>query len=170
MQGAQQFFPCSVSLSMRHGTMTTGRKTSGFPYGFLTELRPGTHLKAARYSVSPMGGSRPPVKAMLTLKPTPGPVPTCGHKEEAYVGTRGTRPSGAQVYPGSPCAVTHGPGLLMAVTVFPWVAQAFVDPKPEGTRRPPVSPSGTPEDCHMVPWLCTDRATGLCLWVDRECV
>lgn len=41
----------------------------------------GTHLKAARYSASPMGGSRPPVKAMLTLKPTPGPVPTCGHKE-----------------------------------------------------------------------------------------
>jgi hypothetical protein len=41
----------------------------------------GTHLKAAKYSVSPMGGSRPPVKAMLTLKPTPGPVPTYGQKE-----------------------------------------------------------------------------------------
>lgn len=37
-----------------------------------------SYLKAAKYSASPMGGSRPPVKAMLTLKPTPGPVPTCG--------------------------------------------------------------------------------------------
>lgn len=36
-----------------------------------------THRKAARYSASPIGGSRPPVKAMLTLKPTPGPAPTC---------------------------------------------------------------------------------------------
>ena len=41
------------------------------------EARTLPHLKAARYSASPMGGSRPPVKAMLTLKPTPGPVPTC---------------------------------------------------------------------------------------------
>lgn len=39
-----------------------------------------THLKAARYSASPIGGSRPPVKAMLTLKPTPGPVPTCAEE------------------------------------------------------------------------------------------
>lgn len=35
------------------------------------------YLKAARYSASPMGGSRPPVKATLTLNPTPGPLPTC---------------------------------------------------------------------------------------------
>lgn len=41
------------------------------------------HLKAARYSASPMGGSRPPVKAMLTLKPTPGPVPTCMEERNA---------------------------------------------------------------------------------------
>lgn len=34
------------------------------------------YLKAVKYSVSPIGGSRPPVKAMLTLKPTPAPVPT----------------------------------------------------------------------------------------------
>lgn len=41
------------------------------------------HLKAARYSASPMGGSRPPVKAMLTLKPTPAPVPTCREERHA---------------------------------------------------------------------------------------
>lgn len=35
------------------------------------------YLKAARYSASPMGGSKPPVKATLTLNPTPGPLPTC---------------------------------------------------------------------------------------------
>lgn len=35
-----------------------------------------THLNAVRYSTSPIGGSTPPVQAMLTLKPTPGPAPT----------------------------------------------------------------------------------------------
>lgn len=34
------------------------------------------YLNAARYSASPMGGSSPPVKAMLTLKPSPAAVPT----------------------------------------------------------------------------------------------
>jgi len=38
------------------------------------------YLKAARYSTSPMGGSRPPVKATLTVNPTPGPLPTCRQK------------------------------------------------------------------------------------------
>lgn len=36
-----------------------------------------TLLKAARYSASPIGGFRPPEKAMLTLKPYPSPSPTC---------------------------------------------------------------------------------------------
>lgn len=35
-----------------------------------------SHLNAVRYSTSPIGGSTPPVQAMLTLKPTPGPTPT----------------------------------------------------------------------------------------------
>lgn len=34
------------------------------------------HLKAVRYSTSPMGGSTPPVHATLTLYPMPGPPPT----------------------------------------------------------------------------------------------
>lgn len=34
------------------------------------------HLKAVRYSTSPMGGSTPPVHATFTLYPTPGPPPT----------------------------------------------------------------------------------------------
>ena len=34
------------------------------------------YLNAARYSASPMGGSSPPVHAMLTLKPSPAPEPT----------------------------------------------------------------------------------------------
>lgn len=35
-----------------------------------------TYLKAARYSGSPIGGSRPPAQATLTLKPSPLPAPT----------------------------------------------------------------------------------------------
>lgn len=37
-----------------------------------------TDLKAARYSGSPIGGSRPPAQATLTLKPSPLPAPTWG--------------------------------------------------------------------------------------------
>lgn len=37
------------------------------------------HLKAVRYSTSPMGGSTPPVHATFTLYPTPGPPPTWQH-------------------------------------------------------------------------------------------
>lgn len=39
-------------------------------------MRLENYLKAVKYSVSPIGGSRPPVNAILTLKPTPGPMPT----------------------------------------------------------------------------------------------
>lgn len=35
-----------------------------------------TYLKAARYSGSPIGGSRPPAQATLMLKPSPLPAPT----------------------------------------------------------------------------------------------
>lgn len=38
--------------------------------------RGALHLKAVRYSTSPMGGSTPPVHATFTLYPTPGPPPT----------------------------------------------------------------------------------------------
>lgn len=38
--------------------------------------RSWSYLKAARYSASPMGGSRPPVHAIFTLKPSPAPEPT----------------------------------------------------------------------------------------------
>lgn len=58
-----------------------------------------THLKAAKYSASPMGGSRPPVKAMLTLKPTPGPVPTCTRR-----GTRVADPDSDSTGPPTLCA------------------------------------------------------------------
>lgn len=34
------------------------------------------YLNAARYSASPIGGSRPPVHPTLTLKPSPAPAPT----------------------------------------------------------------------------------------------
>jgi len=42
----------------------------------LTDRKCISHLKAVRYSTSPIGGSTPPVQAMLTLKPSPGPTPT----------------------------------------------------------------------------------------------
>ncbi len=38
------------------------------------------YLKAARYSASPIGGSSPPVNAMLTLNPSPSPLPTCSEE------------------------------------------------------------------------------------------
>lgn len=43
-----------------------------------------TYLKAVRYSGSPIGGSRPPAQATLTLKPSPLPAPTWkrGHKRD----------------------------------------------------------------------------------------
>lgn len=44
------------------------------------------YLNAARYSASPIGGSSPPVKAMFTLKPTPGPLPTCKTHIHARLG------------------------------------------------------------------------------------
>lgn len=57
---------------------------------------PDTYLKAAKYSASPMGGSRPPVKAMLTLKPTPGPVPTCGEERSTCQTLAGLAPVASQ--------------------------------------------------------------------------
>lgn len=46
-------------------TFTVFRYNRSWPY-----------LNAARYSASPMGGSRPPVHAIFTLKPSPAPEPT----------------------------------------------------------------------------------------------
>lgn len=40
------------------------------------EIRNSVHLKAVKYSTSPIGGSTPPVHAIFTLKPTPAPEPT----------------------------------------------------------------------------------------------
>lgn len=50
-----------------------------------------THRKAARYSGSPIGGSRPPAQATLTLKPSPLPAPTWktgGKRDQRRAGTQ----------------------------------------------------------------------------------
>lgn len=39
------------------------------------------YLNAARYSASPMGGFKPPVHPMFTLKPSPAPAPTWIQRE-----------------------------------------------------------------------------------------
>lgn len=60
-------------------------------------LRPQmTYLKAAKYSGSPMGGSKPPAHATLTLKPSPLPVPTW--KRGCKAGVRRTE---SQAHPTS---------------------------------------------------------------------
>lgn len=93
-----------------HRTAGKPRKSwecgSGTPDGFINACGTGsqdTHLKAAKYSASPMGGSRPPVKAMLTLKPTPGPVPTCVEERNSYH-RPSTRDGAEHPTPGAPTA------------------------------------------------------------------
>lgn len=58
-------------------TPTPRQGLAGVPTLPLALLSP--HLKAVRYSTSPMGGSTPPVHATFTLYPTPGPPPTWQH-------------------------------------------------------------------------------------------
>lgn len=70
---AWQQYASGISLVYSHHTIDTFRRSANHAY-----------LKAVRYSTSPIGGSTPPVQAMLTLKPTPAPDPTCGDEEESH--------------------------------------------------------------------------------------
>lgn len=84
-----------------------------------------THRKAARYSASPIGGSRPPVKAMLTLKPTPGPAPTCVDQRACVTDSTDWGPDGG---------LTRRPVLGPRQRVSGPQGPTAERPRPHGTR------------------------------------